>query len=256
MLLIEPPDAYRRPRTQAATPAGPRPNLRRSPNSRGSRPARLSPADPHAYTVPDDDEALWVCDDVDSYWHNVVGQEAKAFYPAVINRPGVDDQFFHGHFHDFNPDYWYITGVSVDGGYQGSTGTIPSNVVVPMDLNSGVSGMQVSINAQVNKTILVRCLCAAYNSLRVTFPVDVVIIAWDGRALGVPPLGRYNNAYKVPAGTGIRFSVARRFDALIREIAPTLPNTFATVEFIDTRGENVPGREQVLKTARIPISIV
>jgi hypothetical protein len=193
---------------------------------------------------------------VDSFWHNVVGQEAKAFYPAILNRPGVDDQFWHGHFHDFNPDYWYITGVSVDGGYQGSTGTIPSNVVVPMDLNSGVTGMQVSINAQINKTILVWCLCASYNSLRVTFPMDVVIIAWDGRALGVPPLARYSNAYKVPAGTPIRFSVARRFDALIRETTPTPPNTFATVEFIDTRGENVPGRERIVKTARIPISIV
>ena len=122
-----------------------------------------------------------------------------------------------------------------------------------MDLNSGVTGMQVSINAQTGKTILVRCLCASYNSMRVTFPVDVVIIAWDGRALGVPPLARYSNAYKVPAGTGIRFSVARRFDALIR--TNDVVNSFATVEFIDTRGENVPGREQVVKTAQIPIVI-
>jgi hypothetical protein len=115
--------------------------------------------------------------------------------------------------------------------------------------------MQVSINAQINKTILVRCLCASYNSMQVTFPVDVVIIAWDGRALGVPPLTRYNYAYKVPANNPIRYSVARRIDALIRETTPTPPNTFAKVEFFNTRGENVPGREQIVKTALIPIVI-
>jgi hypothetical protein len=210
--------------------------------------------DPHAYTVSYDYEALWVCDDVDTYWHNVVGQEAKAWYPAILNRPGVDDQFWHGHFHDFNPDNWFITGVVVPNA-PGVTGTIASNVVVPAALNSGVTGMQVSINAQINKTILVRCLCASYNSMQVTFPVDVVIIAWDGRALGVPPLTRYNYAYKVPANNPIRYSVARRIDALIRETTPTPPNTFAKVEFFNTRGENVPGREQIVKTALIPIVI-
>ncbi len=150
----------------------------------------LASGDPHAYTVPYDYAALWVCDDVDAYWHNVVGQEAKAWYPAVLTRPGVDDQFWHGQFHDFNPDHWFITGVVVS--------NAPGSREHPArDNGSGgpqqrVTGMQVSINAQKNKTILVRCLCASYNSLRVTFPLDVVIIAWDGRALGVPPFARYN----------------------------------------------------------------
>jgi hypothetical protein len=208
--------------------------------------------DPHAYTVPYDYEALWVVDDVDLFWHNVVGQEAKAFYPAILDRPGVDDLFFHGHFHDFNPDYWYITGVSVPG-IQGTAGTIPAGITVPRALNSGVAGMQVSINAQVNQTILVRCLDAAYNSVDITFPVDVVIIAYDGRALGVPPFARYNYPFLVPAGTPLYLSTSRRFDALIRSATPV--NAFATVRFFNTRGENVPGRSQLLKTAQIPISI-
>jgi hypothetical protein len=115
--------------------------------------------------------------------------------------------------------------------------------------------MQVDINAQTGRTILVRCLCASYNSMQVTFPVDVVIIAWDGRALGVPPFTRYNYAYKVPKNTAIRLSVARRFDALIRETSPTPPNdSFARVDFFDTRGENT-GRERIVKTAKIPINI-
>ena len=254
-LIIEPPDAY--------TPGGgnnPGGYPRRTAASLASFPefpgfvaGDLASGDPHAYTIPYDVEALWVCDDMDSYWHNRIGVDAKAWYPAVLTRPGVDDQFWHGHFHDFNPDNWFITGVSVSNA-PGVTGTIPPGVVVPAALNGGVTGMQVSINAQRNQTILVRALCASYNSLRVTFPVDVVIIAWDGRALGVPPLARYSHAYRVPAGTGIRYSVARRFDALIR--SATAFSGFATVEFFDTRGENVPGRERILKIAQIPINIV
>jgi FtsP/CotA-like multicopper oxidase with cupredoxin domain len=250
-LIIEPPDAYSGsgaggyPRRTAASLAG-------FPQFPGFVAGDLASGDPHAYTVPYDYEALWVCDDMDSYWHNRIGLEAKAWYPAIVNRPGVDDQFWHGHFHDFNPDNWFITGVVVPNA-PGVTGTIPGGVTVPPGLNGGVTGMQVSINAQTGKTILVRCLCASYNSMQVTFPVDVVIIAWDGRALGVPPLTRYNYAYKVPAGTPIRYSVARRIDALIRET--TEFSGFATVDFFDTRGENVPGRERILKTARIPIVI-
>jgi hypothetical protein len=99
---------------------------------------------------------------------------------------------------------------------------------------SGKSGVQVAVNAQVGQTILVRALDAAYNSTRITFPVDVVIIAWDGRGLGVPPFGLYNRATLVPAGTPILISTARRFDAIIRATAPV--NSAATVEFLSTQG--------------------
>ena len=158
-LIIEPPDAYAQPGcaiTPAATRAGPRPTWPAFPQFPGFVAGDLASGDPHAYTVPYDYEALWVCDDMDSYWHNMIGQQAKAWYPAVINRPGVDDQFWHGHFHDFNPDNWFITGVVVPNA-PGVTGTIAAGVVVPAGLNGGVTGMQVSINAQTNKTILVRC---------------------------------------------------------------------------------------------------
>jgi hypothetical protein len=253
-LIVEPPDAYTPgggnnpggyPRRTAA-------NLSAFPQFPGFVAGDLASGDPHAYTVPYDYEAVWVCDDVDSFWHNVVGQEAKAFYPAVLTRPGVDDQFWHGHFHDFNPDYWYVTGVSVPG-LKGTTGVIPAGLTVLPDFNSGVTGMQVSINAQKNKTILVRCLDAAYNSMDVTFPLDVVIIAYDGRALGVPPFGRYSYPFTVPAGSPISLSTARRFDALIRSDTPF--SGVATVRFFNTRGQNVPGRTELLKTAQIPIVI-
>jgi hypothetical protein len=113
--------------------------------------------------------------------------------------------------------------------------------------------MQVAVNASVGETVLVRCLNGAYNSIEVSFPVDVVIIAFDGRALGVPPFGRYNHAFELKANTPIRLSTARRFDALIRSSAPV--NDFATVKYLDTRGLNVLPTDPVRVTARIPITI-
>ena len=115
---------------------------------------------------------------------------------------------------------------------------------------------QVSINAKVGQTILVRCLDAAYNSIRVTFPVDVVIIAWDGRALGVPPFNRYNRPYVVTAGTPIMLSTARRFGAIFKATTPM--NGLATVEFLDSKSSNPLGivsGGDLLVTAEIPIDI-
>ena len=244
--------------------------------------------DPHAFTVRYDVEALWVLDDRDSNWSDLA-MNAKAFYPGGANtqdgplsdevqaqvllpgvpvtRPGVDDQFPHGFFHDFNADYWFVTGVPVPAPKGGTAtidpagpaptgGGLPVGArgvgVIPANLNSGVSGMQVDVAAQVNETVLVRVLNAAYNSIEVTFPLDVVIIAFDGRALGVPPFARYNHAFELKKDTPYRLSTARRFDALIRSNGPF--SGFATVKFFDTRGlEVLPNGP--LCTARIPINI-
>ncbi len=238
-------------------------------------PALKFETDPHAMTVPYDVEAIWVPDDRDSVWSDLavaidpntglLKPDAKITFPKHGGQPGVDDQFherpgLNSFFalNDFNADYWFITGVAVPAARidKGGTGlgTIPAGIVLPPAMNSGVSGSQVSINAKVDQTILVRCLDAAYNNVNVTFPVDAVIIAWDGRALGVAPFNQYNHAYLVPANTPIHFSVARRFDALIR---PTTPiNDFATVEFLDTRNGTATGHEEVvLMTAKIPFNI-
>lgn len=245
--------------------------------------------DPHAFTVPYQVEALWVFDDRDSNWSDLA-MNAKSFYPGGANtndgplsaevqaqlllpgvpvtRPGVDDQFPHGFFHDFNADYWFVTGVPIPAA-KGGTATIrpadPAPVggglppdpvrnvgVVPANLNSGVSGMQIEVSAQVNETVLVRVLNAAYNTIEVTFPVDVVIIAFDGRALGVPPFARYNQAFELKKDTPYRLSTARRFDALIRTSSSF--SGFATVKFYDTRGINVVTADPLV-TGRIPINI-
>ena len=217
--------------------------------------------DPHACTIPYDVEGLWVLDDRDINWSNL-GSNARATYALSGSIPGVNDNF-HGNwggdagpdgffaFNDFRSTHFYVTGVPVpdDSGVLTipGTGEIPHGVVIPPELMSGVPGVQVSISAQLNQTVLLRVLNAAYNNARVTFPVDVVIIAWDGRALGVPPFAKYNQPVLVPAGTPMEWSVARRFDCLIRSAVPV--NGFATVEFIDTV------RRDVRFTTRIPIHI-
>jgi hypothetical protein len=215
--------------------------------------------DPHAMTVPYDVEAIWVPDDRDSVWSDLASSPFATF-PKHGSQPGINDLFHENPgaqgffaFNQFNADYWFVTGVPVPV-RRGGTAAIPANAVIPPALNSGVSGSQVPINAQVGQTVLVRCLNGAYNDITVTFPVDVVIIAWDGRSLGVPPFGQYNHPYLVPVNTPIHMSVARRFDALIRTTGSL--NSFATVDFIDTHGEVEGFPKEVLATARIPINIV
>lgn len=236
------------------------------------------PTDPHAFTVPYGVEAIWVLDDRDSVWSDFA-PDPFAFFPRNGRRPGVDDKFAHGFFNDFRADYWFVTGVPVvpnDGRKRiGNTGTIHPSAPppaggsggvdlgpageLPPQVNSGVAGTQIAINARRGQTILVRCLDAAYNNARITFPVDVVIIAIDGRALGVPPFGLYNNAFRLPANTPILICTARRFDALINSPDPV--DDFVRVEFIDSQGDTPDPASRgallgpVLQTALIPFVI-
>jgi hypothetical protein len=241
-------------------------------------PMNQFPTDPHAFTVPYDVEAIWVLDDRDSVWSDFA-PDAFAFFPKGGNAPGVDDEFAPGFFNDYNADYWFITGVPVVPNDMqkrlGNTGTIhpaaPPPIggmggldlgptgLIPAALNSGVSGSQIAVSAKVNQTILIRCKDAAYNNTRITFPTDAVIIAFDGRALGVPSFGLYNNAFLLPAGTPFLLCTARRFDALINSPVPV--NAFVKVEFIDSQGDTPDPASRgvllgpVLQTALIPFDI-
>ncbi len=241
------------------------------------------PTDPHAFTVPYDVEAIWVVDDRDSVW-SALAPDPFTTFPQFGNTPGVDDQFalragVNGffNFNDFNADYWYVTGVpvpaekggsatidpsgpsTVDGGTGGGLPVGPRGVgVIPPQLNSGVSNTQIAVAANRGETVFIRNLCAAYNSCRTTFPVDVVIIEWDGRALGVPPLNRYTRPQLVPANTPIVHSTARRWGAILN-VPVTSPavHTPVKIEFLDTRsvGLSLTGGGDVLMTAFIPFDI-
>ncbi len=217
--------------------------------------------DPHAFTVPYDVEVMWVLDDRDSRWSDLASNAFTTF-PQFGNNPGIDDQFNRNPgrasffaFNDYHADYFYLTGLP----FRGHVGdaapaplTDPTTVfpggTVPAAINSGVSGTQVAVNASVGQTILIRCLDAAYAGTKVTFPVDVVIVAWDGRALGVPPFGLYSEPYLVPANTPVELSTARRCDILIRPVQAM--SSFVNVEFYDTRGD------RLLIKAQIPFNIV
>ena len=252
-LIIEPPDAYDGqnaggyPRRTAA-------NLEDFSEFPGFIAGEIESGDPHAMTVPYDVEALWVIDDIDSVWF----EQADHAHQTVAKhgtQPGVNDDFRANDkgshdffsFHDYNPDYFVVTGKNFHGRVGSSSASIQPGVTIPRDLNSGVTGMQVSINAKVNQTILVRILCAAYSRIKVTFPVDVIVIALDGRALGVPPFGKYNHAYKVAAGTPIAMTTAQRYDVLFKSDRPL--NVYAQVEFRHLLSNNF------LLNGRIPIVI-
>lgn len=284
LLIVHPPDAFFATQQDPSILIGAcrdgrfrtAANLERFPHFAGFNsnpldtpdPEGQFPTDPHAMTVPYDIEALWVLDDRDSVWAELA-DGARDTFPEMGDRPGFDDNFFGNAggdatgdffaFNDFNADYWYVTGVPVPAHRvdRGGTGvaSIPDNVVVPRQINGGISGVQIPVSAQTGQTVLVRCLDAAYNTTKTRFPIDVVVIAWDGRALGVAPFGRYNHAYKVSANDSIKMSTGQRFDALIR---PKRPGTFfAEVEFLDTRrGDVGVTPEMVLMTARIPITVV
>jgi hypothetical protein len=270
MNIIEPPDAFDPanpnrggyPRRTAAS-------LAKFPQFPGFNSSPLESMDPHAYTIPYDVEALWVVDDVDSNWHARTDGNRHATFPQSGTIPGVNDNF-HGDagaalaagaffaFNDFNPDYFFCTGVPFPGPRGGSAtlnpagpaptgGGLPGGLIPPA-LNSGVTGMQIAVNAAVNQTILVRLLDAAYCPVRVTFPVDVVIIAFDGRALGVPPWNQYTHPFLLKANTPYELSTARRFDALIRSAVAV--DGVATIEF-----RNHLNEAQTVFTGRIPIVI-
>ncbi len=281
LLLIEPPDAYFATQVDPRIPIGHcRDGKRRiAANLRGTPLAALQDnfnsldapdpwtgdprlkfaTDPHAMTVPYDVEALWAPDDRDSTWSDMA-PNAFVTFPKQGGTPGVDDHFHEnpgakGFFalNQWNADYWFVTGVPIPA-HKGGTAAIPPGIVVPAGLNSGVTGSQVSIEAKVGQTVLVRCLDSAYNNMDVRFPMDVVITAWDGRALGVPPYGAYNHADPIPANTTVHMSVARRCDVLFKADKPM--NAFAEIDFLDTRNGTGTGNQKIiLCTARIPINI-
>ena len=234
-LIVEPPDAFDGPNA-GGYPRRTAANLSEFTEFTDFKSGDLESGDPHAMTVSYDVEALWVIDDIDSVWREQA-EHAHQTFPKHGTQPGVNDNFHTNvrgsdsffAFHDYNPDYFVVTGENFPDRVGSTTATIQKGRTIPRALNSGVQGMQKSINAKVNQTILVRLLCAAYSKIKVTFPVDVIVIGVDGRALGVPPYGKYNHAYKVSAGTSIEMSTAQRMDVLFKPTSPL--DTYAQVEF-------------------------
>jgi FtsP/CotA-like multicopper oxidase with cupredoxin domain len=254
-LIIEPPDAFdpKDGKNPGGYPRRTAANLTKYPEFPGFTGGILENGDPHAMTVPYDIEALWVIDDIDSVWRQQA-EDAHQTFPEHGDKPGVNDNFHNNDigsynffaFNDYNPDYFVVTGENFPGRV-GSTVSIRPGLTVPADINSGVNGMQISINAKLNQTILIRMLCAAYVKIKISFPVDVTVIAHDGRSLGVPPFGKYNHPYTIPAGTPLEMSTAQRCDVLFR--TKKLMNAYAEVEYRHHLSD------AILLKGRIPIVI-
>ncbi len=201
-LIIDPP----RPAGDTSVPAPPYP---------AGGPGYVSGFNPSGGNVIRYDvEKFWVVDEFDSQWHNVVGLDHDAFMgicPPNPNDPGTFTQ--NGNLNDFRPDVFVISGAPV------AVGSTP------------VSAPAVEINAGVGQTILIRLLNAGYTVQQYTFGLDALVIAMDGRALGVPPYENYSRPFVVPAGRAFRLTTARRWELLIQ---PARTGRFpVTFEFFD-----------------------
>jgi hypothetical protein len=246
-LIVEPPDAFEQGagRNPGGYPRRTGANLKAFPQFPGFINRTLRSGDAQAKTVPYDVEALWVLDGKDSRWHRIM-EDPRAGLAQPGNRPGVNDRFEKGDFHDYNSDYWFVTGVPFPGRL-GGTATAAANVVIPREFNCGVEGMQVSVNARVNQTILIRIIATAYDFIVLTLPLDAVVISVDGRTLGVEPRDLYSRPFLMRAGALFNISNSQRFELLIRTSTPI--NSFATVQFRNARDNSLRF------TGRIPIRI-
>jgi putative cell wall-binding protein/plastocyanin len=151
--------------------------------------------------VPYDREAIWVADDVDPMWHGMS-------HSAGIGFPfGADVGLNH-----FDPKYFMISGVPHP--------------------NTRTDG-RVVLNANVGETLLLRIINGAYSLVRVTIQgLDAEVVEHDGKPLGQPPHGTYNQPYTIAAGAPFELSTAQRRAMLVK---PTQPGTYkVTFEFEHT----------------------
>lgn len=180
--------------------------------------AAFSPPD---HVIPYDVEAFWVADDIDSRWHTLghdaFMQKCDADDPA---NPSNFDQ--DGFLNDLRPDIFVLTGV-------------PRRADDPTSFTAAddpLFGPLVAPTVRVGQTLLVRTLNASYHILQFTLGIDAEVIAMDGRALGVPPFQQYSSPFRLPAGTPVQLTAARRWDLVIRPTAAgDIP---ATIEFFHT----------------------
>lgn len=187
-----------------------------------------------------DVEAIWVCDDIDTLWHNnfsvnesmansfaVPGNIDDAANRALFTQPDPS----HGNLNDFRPDIFVISGIPQVGGAvpEGGVPAIPDENLPP------INGGAVSVTCRVGQKVLVRLLNASYCTQQYTLGLDATAIAMDGRPFGIRAEGKYSKPFTIPAGRRFRLTTARRVDLLIK---PTRAGvfTFKTEFFSMFRG--------------------
>lgn len=162
--------------------------------------------DPVNLVVPYDVEALWAVDEFDSVWHelghNAFMQDCDANDPI-----GADTFTNDGILNNFRPDIFVISGVV----------SVPTTAVgVAPEIGAPILDPRVAVTAGPDQTVLIRLLNSGYAIQEYTLGLDVVVIASDGYAFGVPPINQYSSPFRIPAGRPFRLTTARRLDLLVR----------------------------------------
>ncbi len=171
-----------------------------------------------------DVEAIWVSDDVDPVWHSdIAGTHG---HDAGIACPFGMDMGLH----NFNPQYFLITGVPH-----------PWSQNLPTDLTH--PGVAVTVNT--GQTLLVRLLCAGYCVHRYTIEgLDAEVIAMDGRPMGQLPYTKYCQSFIINAGQSFELTAARRYDLIIKPTGSDVGSHKVTVEFFDLNNGSFLGKAE------------
>lgn len=217
-----------------------------------------------------DQEKYWVADDMDAAWHNLVDDHTH----NMQDMPNIDDTgqmedpmdplTFHVYgtngiqLNDFQPDIFAVTGVFLDYGETGPGGDLVDTFPHYFGtIDNPLISVNVDVQTDGHKKILIRFLNASYSLIDMTLPVDSTVIAMGGIPLGATDRTKYSRPYILPAGARLGSITARRFDLIIDtenlgdEVGESISD-FATLDYYDwVKGRPGGKRAEI----RIPINI-
>jgi FtsP/CotA-like multicopper oxidase with cupredoxin domain len=199
--------------------------------------------------VPYDIERLWVVDDIDRRWHDIVSQGVGAgvdcdFYhsdingnliPGALNNPMPfgPDPFMH----QFTPTIFGITGIMTD-----------QRLATPViDATNDPAGI-VRVVARRGQKILIRLLSGSYSRQVYTFPLNAQVIEIDGKTLGFGVRQQYSQPFTVAANTPFALTTARRWVLLI-DTATVAPGVYpVNIDYFNWVGRQRIGKVQTTIT--------
>lgn len=146
-------------------------------------------------------EVIWVCGAHDHRWrdysHGFGLHQENALGELDPNDPNLFTDMGGG-LGDWKPTVFTVSGA------------------VAKNASTVITDPRAQGRAKVGQTTLVRLLNASYAIQEYRLGVDALVIAQDGRAYGVPPLGQYSEPFWIPAGKPFQLTTAMRYDILIK----------------------------------------